>query len=328
VRSERTRFTPPSSLDTLEVRRLAGGLEASAVLAVAFRANDTRGRPRVRRAVVKQLAGSTTREAEVYERFVTVFAPTLAPRLYAIVREADTTTLWLEAVSSTHPWPWCLASSISVVLHDLAALHASPAAAAAALPAWDYEGMLVERGHAALAQLASARHDAPGELVRGARLVARLVDELPRLRQELMRFAPFGRAALHGDVHSGNAFLRQRARRPQTILVDWGRARSGSPLEDVSSWLQSLGSWEPEALRRHDSLLASYLAARGWPERLDDGTRGAYWLAAASNVLAGALEYQLHVAMDARRTHAERHTASGLARDALRIIRRADAFCR
>jgi hypothetical protein len=64
----------------------------------------------------------------------------------------------------------------------------------------------------------------------------------------------------------------------------------------VASWLLSLGCWEPEAKRRHDSLLQCYLSARWLPLGLDAEFRRTYWLAAASNALAGALNYQVAVA--------------------------------
>jgi hypothetical protein len=118
------------------------------------------------------------------------------------------------------------------------------------------------------------------------------------------------------------------------VLLDWGRARIGAPLEDVSSWLQSLGFWEPEARRRHDTLLRRYLTCRGGPDRLDRGLRDAYWLAGACNALAGALRYQVAVADGWRRPAARaravaaRAVAARAARDALRVVRRADACWR
>jgi aminoglycoside phosphotransferase (APT) family kinase protein len=109
------------------------------------------------------------------------------------------------------------------------------------------------------------------------------------------------------------------------VLLDWGRARLGSPLEDVSCWLQSLGTWEPEARRRHDSLLASYLAARGLPPRLDRALRTAYWLAGASNALSGALLHHLSVLLDDAQPEAARWPAARSARDLVRVLRQADA---
>ena len=112
------------------------------------------------------------------------------------------------------------------------------------------------------------------------------------------------------------------------MLLDWGRARLGSPLEDVSSWLQSLGYWEPAAKRRHDTLLAGYLAARGLAARADRELRDAYWLAGASNALSGALLVHLRTSRDAPPGSRQRAAADQAAADALRVIRRAAACWR
>ena len=132
---------------------------------------------------------------------------------------------------------------------------------------------------------------------------------------------PFGRTLIHGDVHTRNVVLRKTAGRVQAVLLDWGRSRAGSPLEDVSSWLLSLRGWEPAAARDHDTLLRSYLAAAGRPMALTSELRDAYWIAAASNAMAGALRYHLLVAHQAKgRTRA---TALTQAHGALRVIHRA-----
>src|SRR5690606_30955587 len=112
-------------------------------------------------------------------------------------------------------------------------------------------------------------------------------------------FRPLGSSFIHGDVHPGNVLVRARAGGAQPVLIDWGRARLGSPLEDVSSWLCSLGYWEPEARRRHDSLFRAYLSARGLGGPLSFDLRAAYWLASASNAFAGALRYHLALATTA-----------------------------
>ena len=115
----------------------------------------------------------------------------------------------------------------------------------------------------------------------------------PRVQPVLLAAAAFRMAVLHGDVHSGNVVVRVQEGAERVVLLDWARARLGSPLEDVSSWLQSLGYWEFEARRRHDTLLRRYLAARGLSTHLGREVRDVYWFAGACNVLAGALRYQL-----------------------------------
>jgi hypothetical protein len=119
--------------------------------------------------------------------------------------------------------------------------------------------------------------------------------------------------------------VRRRAGKDEPVLIDWGRARIGSPLEDVSSWLQSLGYWEPEARRRHDTLFAGYLSARGLERRLSADLRAAYWVAGACNALSGALQHHLWVARTGRDVSA-RASAARSARDWLRVIRRAAAL--
>jgi len=108
------------------------------------------------------------------------------------------------------------------------------------------------------------------------------------------------------------------------VLLDWGRARFGSPLEDVSSWLQSVGYWEPEVRRRHDTLLRSYLRARDLSDHLSPELRELYWMAAACNAMSGALRYHLAVMLDSTRSGEERSGAFCALQDSLRIIRRAD----
>jgi Ser/Thr protein kinase RdoA (MazF antagonist) len=129
---------------------------------------------------------------------------------------------------------------------------------------------------------------------------------------------------IHGDPHSGNALIRGHQATKTAILLDWGRARLGVLLEDVSAWLQSLALWEPEAQRRHDSLLRGYLAARGQPTDLCRELRDAYWFAAVSNVLAGALRYHLSVLNHPETLARGRAEAAHAARRYLRIVRRAD----
>jgi aminoglycoside phosphotransferase (APT) family kinase protein len=149
------------------------------------------------------------------------------------------------------------------------------------------------------------------------------------MRTHLLGFAPLPPALIHGDVHPGNVMVRRRGGKDVPVLLDWGRARIGSPLEDVTSWLQSLSYWEPLAMRRHDTLLAEYLVARRAPTGRDADLRRAYWLAAASNVLAGALRYHVHMSVSEEAGTAGRAAAAlRAARDALRIIRRADAWWR
>ncbi len=154
------------------------------------------------------------------------------------------------------------------------------------------------------------------------RTLERTVAVLPAMRAALMTWHP--PVLLHGDAHAGNAFLRSNSSGCQAVLLDWARARIGSPLEDVCSWLQSVGYWEWEVRRRHDTLLKCYLGERHLPSFLDSEFRELCWLAAACNAMSGALRYHLLVSCDAARPAEARFHAAAAAKDSLRVLRRAD----
>src|SRR5690606_5433668 len=113
---------------------------------------------------------------------------------------------------------------------------------------------------------------------------------------------------------------------PDVVLIDWARARIGSPLEDIASWLHSLGCWEPEARRRHDTLMRVYLEARRTRRRFASDVRVDYWLASASNGLSGAIRYHLAVLTDPGSTDGARHEAWRALAAWQRVIRRAAAL--
>jgi aminoglycoside phosphotransferase (APT) family kinase protein len=219
-----------------------------------------------------------------------------------------------------------------LVLEQLAHLHATlpRAAFATAAPHWDYDAELVRSAQTTLAQYERVvAHEDLAALRPVGPALRRMVDALPAVRRQLGAAGPFGPAVLHGDVHAGNAVVRAQSGTERVVLLDWARARVGPPLEDVSSWLQSLGFWEPVARRRHDTLLRRYLAARGASTHLGRDLRDAYWLAAAGNALAGALRYYLTVADGwGGAPSRARADAARAARDHLRVLRRADAVWR
>lgn len=316
----------------VERHPLHGGLEAAGVDRLdAYHRNDD-GAERVCSLVVKRLTGSATREASLYEHFVAPQVGELSPRLLAVERPTpNEALLYIEAIRPASAWPWRDQRVTQAVLDQAARLHArAPSPAAwAALTAWDYEAELEQCAASTLESLhAVRRHPTLWSFGGALRWTRRVVAALPALRRQLLVLCPFGRAVVHGDLHSGNVVLRQREERTEPVLLDWGRARIGSPLEDVSSWLQSLGAWEPEARRRHDTLFVGYLAARGLEPRLSPELRAAYWLAGASNALSGALMYHLSVLLDGGLSHATRASAAYSARQWLRVVRRADAFWR
>jgi hypothetical protein len=320
--------TSPREL-RLEHRPLRGGLVAVSTVRVAVRHRDGLGHSRVHTLVIKRLAGAATHEAAVYEQLVAHHAADLAPRLLASDRpRPNRATLYLEALRPVRAWPWSDTRAAQRVLGRVAALHAivPSADALAALAAWDYDGELQASSERTLERLEQVRRRPElSSLGAGVRWVRRIVAALPVIRRQLLSWRPLGLTVIHGDLHPGNVLLCRRGGRDEAVLIDWGRARIGSPLEDVSSWLQSLRAWEPEAGRRHDTLLADYLSARGLERRLGSDLRSAYWLAGASNALSGALLHHLSVILDARVTGLCQTTAAYAAREWIRVLRRADA---
>jgi hypothetical protein len=318
----------------LQVHRrvLRGGLEAAAVARIGARYVNHRGERKVFTLVIKHLLGVATREVEVYQQLVTAGVADLGPRLLAARRLAPgRAVLYLEFLCRTRAWPWWEPRAAQRVLDLVARLHATvpTAVTTAGLAEWDYEAELQRASVLTVDQLDffRARPDlAP--LRKSFRSAQRVAAALPAIRRQLLTYPRLGQRVIHGDLHPGNALMRRRQGRDQAVLLDWGRARLGSPLEDVSSWLQSLGCWEPEARRRHDTLLSGYLSARGIDVRLGSDLREAYWLAGASNALAGALLYQVSVISDDRVTGARRARAVQSAREWLRVLRRADALWR
>lgn len=320
----------PSGHLRVETRALRGGLEAASIEQITARYRDSRSRERVFRLVVKRLVGAAMREAAIYEQVVARHAADLAPRIFHVQHLGHRrAAIYMEALRPANSWPWRERHAAQRVLECVASLHTRTVGpeAMAGLPEWDYEAELQRTAALTLERLERLhRRPALWSYRDALRRTRRLVDALPALRRELLAHAVLGRAIVHGDLHSGNVVLRRRRGRLEPVLLDWARARVGSPLEDVSSWLQSLGAWEPEARRRHDTLFASYLIARGMEPRLDVGTRAAYWLAGASNALAGALLYHLSMALDDQVSSARRASATALAGEWVRVLRRADFF--
>ena len=299
----------------LDVRQLRGGLESSVARAVVRKAEGVDpGVPR--RFVVKELRGTQRREAEVYRLLWRSFEEPPAPWLFDVVSGAEASYLYLEDVPSASSWPWRDEAAIAAVCRALALLHDAPVSAEA-LPPWDYESELIGSAEATL-RVAEQAQTEGGPIWRRLGDLKRIVTTLPALRARLRES---GATVIHGDVHPGNVIVR-RGRGPLKVaLIDWGRARVASPLEDVSSWLHSLGCWDPEGRRRHDSLLRVYLDARGRGLALDCATREYYWLASASNGLAGAIRYHLAVLSDSRTGPRARRDSERAVREWERVIR-------
>ncbi len=310
---------------TIRTVRLGGGLESDAVHLLTASGRDPRGRYIERRYVRKVVHGMPRREAGVY-RHLRRNMPDLAPRLLHADRTGTSATLYLEHVERARPWPWSELEASAAVLERIARLHELPARAG--LPAWDYEGELATSAGRTLAAAYRLASTPVRELVRGAlAAIEEVVAGLPVLRSFLRSAHPFAGRIIHGDLHPGNVLYRSRHGTHEPVFIDWARARIGSALEDVSTWLQSLSTWEPEMRRRHDTLLARYLAARGIAPRITTDLRDLYWLASASNALGGALAFHL-ASLAAQPRYDPSSPSACSARAWLRALRQARARLR
>ena len=312
----------------VSINRLNGGLDSVGVWKVEVRFRRTQRGAHLKKDFVIKRATADSAEQFVHRRILPRAEMELAPALLAFERSESEQIFLFEFIPPAIIWPWREAENSRSVLTSLARLHE---ASFDHYPTeLDYEAVLQRQGTQLLELLQSVPARSPlATLRKDARVVCRLVERLPRLRAELLENSSFPSCLIHGDVHSANVILRREKNRLRPVFLDWGRSRLGSPFEDVSSWLQSLGYWEPEARRRHDTLLRHYLVSRGRADKLTEDLRGAYWMAAACNVLAGAAVYHFSVANDPQQ---EGKKAGAVARaalaDSLRVLRRADSYCR
>lgn len=309
----------------LRVQSLRGGLVADEICHV--RADYGAERRRTVSFVAKRLCGTDRREAEIYDSVVPHAGRAVAPHLYAVGRDRRDLLLALEWVRPFVRWPWPDLRIALRVTRWIAALHDRLAGTDVDLPAWDYEAELEASAAQTLALL--ERLPAGRDLRRIRRTTAagrRVARALPEVRRALREASPpLQWSVIHGDLHPGNLVLRRRESAPHPVLLDWSRLRMGSPLEDVSSWLLSLGHWERVARRRHDTLLRAYLDARGGGG-LTRTLRDHYWLAAASNALSGALRFQLVVALERPPGRARREALVAAAGWARTLERAAEAL--
>jgi aminoglycoside phosphotransferase (APT) family kinase protein len=278
--------------------------------------------------VVKLAHGELRRECAVYRTLEAQTAEALAPRLLDVMHVGATALLFLEWVRPVCAWPWRDVNAAAQVLVRLAQLHQGPwkTGTAEGLQ-WAYDHALHQSGQATLETLQRVIREQGATPWQAAMpMTTRLVAALPEIRRVLLAASPHA-VWIHGDMHPGNVIMRRRAAGVEPVLLDWARARPGSALEDVSAWVQSLGHWEPQARRVHDTLVRLYLVARGLEPVLPPAFRRLYWVAGACNALAGALQYHLRTFAQAR-TPTQQATARLLVQQWLRVIRRADASWR
>ncbi len=304
----------------VELQPLQGGLESAVALA-RVSATDADGAAVPQPFVVKRLPTGFEREAEIYELLWRHLDPPPAVRMLGRSGTRQASYLYLENARPSADWPWADTQRAGAVCRALASLHDSEA-----LPrerfSWDYEAELATSARATLEMAETARGMSGRRCWARVGDLRRVVAALPRIRQRLLSAET---TVIHGDMHPGNVILRDGGA-PEVALIDWARARIGSPLEDIASWLHALGCWEPEARRRHDTLMRIYLTARRVRLRFTGGIRSDYWLASASNGLSGAIRYHLAVLSDAHASEAARYDASRALTAWQRVIRGAAAL--
>ena len=286
------RWSVPQGCLQVDVHPLCGGLESAVALVIVTR--EPRDSPVPRRFVVKKLLPGCFREAEVYALLWKHLEQPPSPIVLGVDAVAGSQFLYLEDLRPISSWPWSDTVLAAAVCRALARFHDG-----ADLPserfAWDYEDELVRSAESTLAVAESARDAAGIRWWRRMGDLRQVVEALPIIRSRLLSA---GSTVIHGDVHPGNVILRRGRPETQVALIDWSRARIGSPLEDVASWLHALGCWEPEARRRHDTLLRLYLDSRQVQSRLTRELRVDYSFASVSNGLSGAIRYHLAVLGD------------------------------
>jgi hypothetical protein len=216
----------------ITLKPLRGGLEGQAIDLVTARHQDTAGRPRMIRFVVKRLGGWAAREACVYERLVAAHAGRVSPRLLAVDRPSEgRAVIYMEAIRPAGAWPWRDLSLAGELLRQLAVFHRAAAGSTALVPIWDYEAEQDGMATATLAALEGLRnHPDLAGLARSLPATRRMVAARSRLRGQLLQERPFQAQPIHGDVHSGNVLVRRREGAYRPIMLDWARARSDRPL--------------------------------------------------------------------------------------------------
>jgi aminoglycoside phosphotransferase (APT) family kinase protein len=311
------RYRLPRERLRVSLRPIGEGLESQ-----IHRARVTSHNPCLpRRLIVKTVRGRCRRESTMYRLLRACGQPPPTPILFGVHVDDDAEHPYLEDVHPSIVWPWADFELSAAVCRALAALHGLRLDGSR-LRAWDYDLELRQSAEETL-QLALTISDATGARY-WVRLgdLRRVVDALGCIRTRLTQG---GTVLIHGDV-PGNVLVRRNRQQQRIVLIDWARSRYGSPLEDLASWLQSVGCWEPEARRRHDSLFRTYLYAWNTEAVLSPGTRVLYWYAAASNGLSGAIRHLLTVLGDPKSTDRIRMSSSLALGHWRRVIRRAAAL--
>ncbi len=304
----------------VDVQPLHGGLESAVARARVTHRGSHGSIPS--RLVVKELRSGLEREADTYELLWRYVKHPPAVRLLGCDIATHATYLYLEDAQPISAWPWSDIGLAGAVCRELARLHDSRD-----LPrdrfSWNYDAELAHSAETTLAAACAARDVSGRRYWRRPGDLRRVVAALPAIRSRLLSAAT---TVIHGDMQPGNVILRRGHPHPEIVLIDWARARLGSPLEDIAAWLHSLGCWEPQARRRHDTLMRAYLDASAVRRPFASDLRVDYWLASVSNGLSGAIRYHLAVLSDPTTTVCARYDSVRALTAWERVVRRAAAL--
>lgn len=314
------RWSVPETKVRVDLQPLQGGLESSVTLARVSADMSADTLPST--LVVKELRGRFEREAEVYDLLWRHLVEPPAVRAFGREVTGNTTYLYMDQAHPCASWPWSDPTLAAVVCRQLARLHDTAALEHARLR-WDYETELAMSAGTTLDAAAGARDSDGRRYWRRLGDLRRVVTALPAIRSRLLAGET---TVIHGDVHPGNVVLVRQHPEARIVLIDWARARVGSPIEDIASWLHALGCWEPQARRRHDTLMRAYLEARRRRRAFCADVRMDFWLASVSNGLAGAIRYHLAVLTDRESGDSARFDATRALSAWQRVVRRASTI--
>ncbi len=171
------------------------------------------------------------------------------PRLVAFEDHEQEPILVLEDLSAYHwPPPW-EDGQVDMVLAQIDALHATPAA---------IESYAEVHGDGEKNWHTVASDPAPF-LALGIATPAWLERALPLLLQQAARCRTEGSSLTHWDIRSDNICIQPR----QAVLVDWNLACVGNPVLDLGFWLPSLaaeGGPAPEGILPDAPEVAAWVA--------------------------------------------------------------------
>ena len=218
---------------SVKVMPIGGGLESAVARAdVSDVSTLQSGIPR--RFVIKALRGVQRREAAIYRELWLGLNRPPAARVLGSNCEQDTHYLFLEEVGESSAWPWSNPGIAVESCRVLAELHRSGVPTAGVFSEWNYEAELASSAATTLA-LATVAKNAEGELYwRRLGDLRRVIAVLPELRRKLLSE---DLTLIHGDMHPGNVIVRTQGSVQEVVFIDWARARAGSALEDLASWL-------------------------------------------------------------------------------------------